>query len=211
MAEQSRFDDDFRDRLRALFTWRRDVRRFRADPVPDALLTELLTMAALSPSVGLSEPWRFVMVDDPTRRAVVRASFIACNAAALAAQPDTRAALYAGLKLAGIDDAPCHFAVFADPDPAQGGGLGRATMPEMVDYSAVMAVHTVWLAATAMGLGLGWVSIIDPLAVAAALDVPSRWRLIGYFCLGYPAEESAIPELERTGWESRRPLQLLPR
>lgn len=175
------------------------------------MLADLIAIAALSPSVGLSEPWRFVTVDDPARRAKVRANFVAANAAALDGQSSDRAALYAGLKLAGLDQAPCHFAVFADPDPAQGGGLGRATMPETLAYSAVMAVHTLWLAASARGLGLGWVSILDPAAVTTALDVPADWRLIGYFCLGYPVEESDVPELERAGWESRRPPLILQR
>ncbi len=203
-----RFDDAFRAQLRTLFAWRRDVRHFLDTPIPDALLGDLLTTAQLAPSVGLSEPWRFVTVNDPARRAVVRASFVTCNAAALADQSGDRAALYAGLKLAGLDQAPCHLAVFAESDPEQGGGLGRATMPEMVAYSAVMAVHTLWLAAAASGLGLGWVSIIDPQLVTTALDVPQSWQLIGYFCLGYPASESHIPELERLGWEERHPLQL---
>lgn len=187
------------------------MRHFRADPVPDAALADLIAVTALSPSVGLSEPWRFVTVDDPARRAAVRASFAACNAAALADQSGDRAALYAALKLAGLDQAPRQFAVFVDPDPAQGGGLGRATMPEAVVYSAVMAVHTLWLAATAMGLGLGWVSIIDPAAIAQALEVPDGWRLIGYFCLGYPVAESVTPELERSGWERRQGVQVLRR
>ena len=143
-------------------------------------------------------------VDDPARRAAVRASFLASNAAALADQPAGRAAAYAGLKLAGLDEAPCHLAVFAVPDPAQGGGLGRRTMPETVAYSAVMAAHTLWLAARAAGLGLGWVSILDPARVHAVLDVPLDWTLIGYFCLGYPAAEDDIPELERAGWERRQ-------
>lgn len=199
------FDDAFRAQLLALFQWRRDVRRFRPEPVPAALLDRLLDAAQLAPSVGLSEPWRLVTVDDPARRAAVRASFAACNAQALAAQAAGRAALYARLKLAGLDEAPCQFAVFAEPDPGQGCGLGRATMPETVAYSAVMAVHTLWLAARALGLGLGWVSILDPAAVAAALDVPPGWTLIGYFCLGYPQAEDDTPELERLGWERRRP------
>jgi len=80
-------------------------------------------------------------------------------------------------------------------------------MPEMVDYSAVAAVHTLWLAARAEGIGMGWVSILDPAAVAADLDVPAHWKLIGYFCLGYPEEESALPELERAAWERRRPAE----
>jgi len=184
--------------------WRRDVRHFRTDPLPPGLLDGLLAVANLAPSVGLSQPWRFVLVDDPGRRAAVRASFVASNAAALGAQAPGRAALYAGLKLAGLDQAPCHLAVFADPQPGQGGGLGRRSMPETPAYSAVMAVHTLWLAARANGLGLGWVSILDPAQVVAALDVPPGWTFIGYFCLGYPAQEAEAPELERAGWEQRR-------
>ncbi len=198
------FDGAFRDRLAELFRWRRDVRRFRPDALPAGMLEALLELACLAPSVGLSQPWRFVAVDDPARRDAVRASFAACNARALATQPADRMASYARLKLAGLDDAPCHLAVFAEPDPDQGHGLGRATMPETTAYSAVMAAHTLWLAARAAGLGLGWVSILDPAAVAAALEVPSGWMFIGYFCLGYPQAEDDTPELERAGWDRRR-------
>ena len=74
----------------------------------------------------------------------------------------------------------------------------------MAAYSAVAAVITLWLAARAEGIGMGWVSILDPAAVARILDVPAAWRLIGYFCLGYPEDESDRPELERAGWEERR-------
>ncbi len=197
------FDAAFTDELQALFRWRRDVRRFRPDALPAGLLDRLIATAALAPSVGLSEPWRFVVVSEPARRARVRANFAACNARALATQAADRAALYARLKLAGLDEAPCHLAVFADPAPAQGHGLGRATMPETAAYSVVMAVHTLWLAARAQGLGLGWVSILDPAEMAAALAVPADWQFIGYFCLGYPQAESEVPELEREGWERR--------
>ncbi len=198
------FGDDFRTQLITLFRWRRDVRHFRAEPVPEPLLTHLLEVASLAPSVGLSQPWRFVTVDDPGRRAAVRASFETCNAQALAAQAASHALSYARLKLAGLDQAPSHLAVFAESDPTQGHGLGRRTMPETIAYSAVMAVHTLWLAARASGLGLGWVSILDPAAVTAALDVPSGWAFIGYFCLGYPQTEADCPELETEGWERRR-------
>lgn len=198
------FDNAFRAQLADLFRWRRDVRRFRREPVSEKLLSELLDMACLAPSVGLSQPWRFVTVDDPTRRSVVWASFKACNAQALASQPAEQAGAYAHLKLAGLDDAPCHLAVFAEPDPVQGSGLGRRTMPETIAYSVVMAVHTLWLAARAMDLGLGWVSILDPAAIKTALDVPPSWMFIGYFCLGYPQAEDDTPELERLGWECRQ-------
>jgi 5,6-dimethylbenzimidazole synthase len=198
------FDAAFRAKLDALFRWRRDVRHFAATPVPAAALDRLLDIACLAPSVGLSQPWRFVTVDDPVRRAAVRANFGATNARALTSQAGERAALYARLKLAGLDQAPCHLAVFAEPDPEQGHGLGRATMPETTAYSAVMAVHTLWLAARAQGLGLGWVSILDPALAKATLDVPADWVFIGYFCLGYPLADDDAPELERTGWEHRR-------
>jgi 5,6-dimethylbenzimidazole synthase len=198
------FSAEFRATLEQLFRWRRDVRGFRTEPVPPALLHDLLALAELAPSVGLSQPWRVATVDDPARRALVRASFARANAAALAGQPGSRAATYAGLKLAGLDRAPVHLAVFAEPDPAQGHGLGRATMPETVIHSAVMAVHTLWLAARAAGLGLGWVSILDPAEVTAALDVPAHWHFIGYLCLGWPEQSSDTPELARAGWEQRR-------
>jgi len=201
------FDDAFRVRLVELLTWRRDVRRFRAEPLPDGLLEHLLEVAALAPSVGLSQPWRFVIVEDAGRRAEVRANFERANAAALAAYEGAEAQSYARLKLAGLDEAPVHLAVFADPGTAQGHGLGRRTMPEMIEYSAVTAIHTLWLAARAHGIGLGWVSILDPAAVGRILDVPPEWSLVGYLCLGYPQEADDTPALERAGWERRRAVE----
>jgi 5,6-dimethylbenzimidazole synthase len=198
------FDDAFRERLRTLFRWRRDVRRFAPTPVPPALLDELLATAALAPSVGLSEPWRFVIVDDPARRAAVRANFESCNAAALAAEPSDRAAAYARLKLSGLDEAPCHIAVFAEPDPVQGHGLGRRTMPQTADFSAVLAVHTLWLAARAAGLGVGWVSILDPAEIARVLDIANHLHLVAYLCVGYPLADADTPELARAGWACRQ-------
>jgi 5,6-dimethylbenzimidazole synthase len=198
------FDAAFRARLRDLLIWRRDVRRFRADPLPDGTLESLIELACLAPSVGLSQPWRFVIVVNQTIRTAIRQNFAACNADALSAQGASRASLYAQLKLAGLDEAPGHLAVFADRSTEQGHGLGRRTMPEMIEYSAVTAVHTIWLAARAQGIGMGWVSILDPQAAASALDVPADWKFIGYFCLGYPQVDDTVPELEQSGWEQRR-------
>lgn len=200
------FDDRFRARLHDLFVWRRDVRRFRTDALPEGTIERLVETACLSPSVGLSQPWRFVIVDDAARRAKVQANFMACNADALARFSGDLAKLYATLKLEGLSDAPCHLAVYADRGTEVGHGVGRRTMPEMADYSVVAAISTLWLAARAEGIGMGWVSILDPDAVTQALDVPADWRLIGYFCIGYPVVESDSPELERAGWEHRRPL-----
>jgi len=198
------FDDAFRSRLRDLLVWRRDVRRFRRDPLPPGALENLIELACLAPSVGLSQPWRFVIVDAAANRAAICRNFAAANAQALAAQKSERAALYARLKLAGLEEAPCQLAVFADRSTEQGHGLGRYTMPEMIEYSAVTAVHTMWLAARAQGIGMGWVSILDPKEIATLLNVPAEWKFIGYFCLGYPQLDDTVPELEQMKWEERR-------
>jgi 5,6-dimethylbenzimidazole synthase len=198
------FDDAFRNRLRELLVWRRDVRHFRREPLPSGTLEGLIELACLAPSVGLSQPSRFIIVDDETIRAAIRRTFTTCNADALSAQAPERARLYAQLKLAGLEEAPCHLAVFADRATTQGHQLGRHTMPEMIEYSAVTAIHTIWLAARAQGIGMGWVSILDPKTVAALLRIPGEWKFIGYFCLGYPQFEDTIPELQKVGWEARQ-------
>jgi 5,6-dimethylbenzimidazole synthase len=205
------FDPQFRESLLDLLKWRRDVRRFKTTPLPDGTFERLVGLASFAPSVGLSQPWRFVSVDDPARRAAVRGCFERCNAAALQSYSGERAGIYARLKLAGLGEAPCQFAVFADTATEQGHGLGRRTMPATIEYSAVMAVYTFWLAARAEGIGLGWVSIIDAAEVATILDTPAGWTLIGYFCVGYPLEEAETPTLETQGWEARRPTTILAR
>ena len=202
-ARPPRFDDDFRQALDDLFAWRRDVRRFRADPVDEALLRESLAAAHRSPSVGNSQPWRFVRVADPTRRAGVVASFERCNADAALHYDDQTRARYRALKLAGLREAPVHLAVFCDDATEAGHGLGRATMPEMLRYSVVGAVQTFWLAARARGLGTGWVSILEPARIGTLLDVPESWHLVAYLCVGLPVEEHADPELVRHGWQAQ--------
>ena len=122
---------------------------------------------------------------------------------------DERAAQYVKLKLAGLREAPCQLAIFADPTTEVGHGLGRRTMPDMLAYSVVAAICTLWLAARAQGIGMGWVSILAPAHINKILDVPDSWRLIGYFCIGYPQTEDERPELERAGWETRQPSEAL--
>jgi 5,6-dimethylbenzimidazole synthase len=197
------FNDRFRYDLRELLRWRRDVRRFRTDPIPDPMVEELLDLACLAPSVGNAQPWRFVSIDDPRNRAAMVANFNTANERALAGYQGERARLYAGLKLAGLKEAPRHLAVFCDETTGQGQGLGRQTMPETLRYSAVLAVHTLWLAARTRGLGVGWVSILDPDAASRQLQVPNGWVLVAYLCLGWPVEEHDQPELQRAGWQAR--------
>ena len=197
------FDEAFQAKFTELLVWRRDVRHFLTRPLPSGCIERLLGLACLAPSVGLSQPWRFVLVDDPARRKAVRDNFMVANAEALASYQGERAAIYAKLKLAGLDDSPVQLAVFAEPEPEQGALLGRRTMPETVAYSAVTAVHTLWLASRAEGIGVGWVSILDPAPLNRDLDVPPHWRFIGYFCVGYPAASQDTPELEQMRWEKR--------
>jgi 5,6-dimethylbenzimidazole synthase len=204
-AQPPRFDADFANLLTELFRWRRDVRRFRSEPIGGEVVDELVGLATLAPSVGHSQPWRFVAVESEERRGAVIASFNRCNAAALATYEGEAAALYARLKLAGLREAPIHLAVFCDAATEVGRGLGRMTMPETLCYSVVAAIQNLALAARARGLGVGWVSILDPREIAAILDVPPEWRLVAYLCIGRPQEEHIDPELERHGWEARLP------
>jgi 5,6-dimethylbenzimidazole synthase len=197
------FDAAFQAKLATLIAWRRDVRRFADRPVPPALIEELLDLVQLSASVGNSQPWRWVQVDSPAKRAEIRANFFASNATACQAQSEERAGVYATLKLEGIDKAPFQFAVFCDEATQQGFGVGRHSMPEMLDYSTVVMITTFWLAARAVGLGVGWVSILDPKEVSRLLDTPPSWKLIAYLCVGWPEEEHIDPELERHGWQPR--------
>lgn len=205
-ADVPQFSQQFRQDFETLLKWRRDVRRFRADPLPDGMLDHLLRLADLAPSVGNSQPWRIVVVENQEKRNGITACFETENNAAAAGYEDGQASRYRQLKLAGLKDAPVHLAVFSDKDPEQGHGLGRATMPEMLAYSTVGMVHTLWLAARCEGIGVGWVSILDPASVCDTLQVDENWQLVAYLCVGYPEEEHIDPELERARWQARSPL-----
>ncbi len=197
------FSSTFLSELDNLFIWRRDVRHFDVRPLETGLLDALLDRASLAPSVGNSQPWRFVRVVSPERRAAIAAHVEVENTRAAALYQDKARIAYDALKLHGLREAPEHIVVFCDPAPDEGRGLGRQTMPETLVYSAVLAIHTLWLAARARGVGLGWVSILDPEAIPALLDVPHGWKFIGYLCLGYPIAADDMPELERNGWQAR--------
>jgi 5,6-dimethylbenzimidazole synthase len=197
------FDPSFQAKFVDLLAWRRDVRRFRRDAVPPALLDSIIELIGLAPSVGNCQPTRIVIIEDVDRRAAIVANFEAANREALASYSGERAQTYSRLKLEGLREAPIHLAVFCDEATSAGHGLGARSMPQTRRYSAVCALHTFWLAARMHGVGVGWISILDPVAVAAALDVPAAWSFIAYLCVGWPQEDHTIPELERAGWQAR--------
>jgi len=171
--------------------------------LPDGLLEDLVRQAALAPSVGYAQPWRFVSIVDPTKRAAITANFEAARTAAGALYQGAQADSYGRLKLSGLPEAPVHLAVFCDETTSAGAGLGRQTMPETLRYSVIGAIQLFWLAARARDVGVGWVSILDPQAAHKTLDAPESWSLVAYLCVGWPEPEttSDTPELARAGWQ----------
>lgn len=197
------FDRDFCRQLDDLLCWRRDVRHFRPDPVPRDLVNSLLQKAMLAPSVGFSQPWRWVIVEVEETREAVRQEFERCNRDALHGYSGELASQYSKLKLSGLREAPVQIAVWVDMHSETGKGLGQQTMPDTRTWSVVMAIHTLWLAAYAAGLGMGWVSILNPESMRTVLEVPQDWSFVAYLCIGKPQENSDKPLLERVGWEAR--------
>jgi 5,6-dimethylbenzimidazole synthase len=186
---------------------RRDVRSgFLPEPLADDVLLRLLGAAHHAPSVGLMQPWRFIVIRSAGVRGAVRDIFSQAQKLAAASYEGERAELYRGLKLEGILEAPQNLCIACDPVSERGHRLGRQSMPETAIYSAVCAVQNLWLAARAEGIGVGWVSILDPEALKTLLGIPAHMVLIAYLCLGYVDGFEVAPQLERLGWEQRVPL-----
>lgn len=185
---------------------RRDVRRYRASPVPDDVLERVLTAGHQAPSVGHSQPWRFVVVRDPALRE--RAAWMADQERlAQAGQLEPEAARHLlDLQLEGIREAPLGVVVCCDRRVAAAGVLGRATFPDADLWSCACAIQNLWLAARAEGLGMGWVTLFQPLELASLLGLPDGVVTLGWLCLGWPDERPPAPGLERAGWSRRLPL-----
>jgi len=207
MTEGAAFDVQERDAVYRAIATRRDVRRgFLDKPLPDDLIHRLLSAAHSAPSVGLMQPSRFILVRDHGIRRAVHAAFLQANEQAMATYTGERREQYARLKLEGILEAPQNLCVVSDLESERGHQLGRHTMPETAIYSTVCAIQNLWLAARAEGVGVGWVSILDPPRLAEILQIPANILPVAYLCLGYVNRFGTQPELERYGWESRVPL-----
>ena len=185
---------------------RRDVRRFRPDPVDPAVVTEILAAGHAAPSVGHSQPWRFIVVQDPALRA--RAAVMADRARLAQAReldPDSARHLRS-LQLDGIREAPAGIVVCCDRRARPAGVLGRATFPDADLWSCACAIENIWLTARGHGLGLGWVTLFDPAELGELLGLPDGVVTLGWLCLGWPDERPPAPGLERQGWSRRLPL-----
>jgi 5,6-dimethylbenzimidazole synthase len=208
MTRAEGFDEDERRAVYRAIRERRDVRRgFLPEPIPDEQLHRLLEAAHNAPSVGLMQPWRFIVVRDLAVRRKIHEIFLKANEQALASYDGEQQQNYAGMKLEGILEAPQNLCIVCDSHSNQGHQLGRLTMPETAIYSAVCAVQNLWLAARAEGVGVGWVSILEPGLLRSTLRIPDQITPVAYLCLGYVNAFSKEPDLERAGWEKRAPLK----
>jgi 5,6-dimethylbenzimidazole synthase len=186
---------------------RRDVRsQFLPDPIPADVLARLLRAAHPAPSVGFMQPWDFIVIDRPSTRQAVKALYERANAQAADRFEGERAALYRRLKLEGILDSPVNLCITCDRTRGGPHVLGRNTMLDADLFSTCLAVQNLWLAARAEGVGVGWVSIVDPDELGALLGLPVHVVPVAYLCLGYVSEFLARPELETAGWRARLPL-----
>ncbi|HTU21250.1 MAG TPA: 5,6-dimethylbenzimidazole synthase [Gemmataceae bacterium] len=191
---------------RAILT-RRDVRaQFRPDPVPQDVLLRILNAAHHAPSVGFSQPWDFVVIDSTEQRRAVKSMFEREHARAAENYSGERRDLYQSLKLEGILDSPVNMCVTCDRKRGGPHVLGRNTILDSDLFSTCLAVENLWLAARTEGLGVGWVSILDPAELARLLELPDHVVPLAYLCLGYVTEFLAEPELQSVGWRARMPL-----
>ena len=212
MSEPSRdkippYPQDQRDAVYRVIAERRDVRRgFRPEPVPAEVLGRVLAAAHQAPSVGLSQPWDFIVIADRARRERVAALAARHRDDFAAALPAARARAFDQLKIESILDTPVNVVVTCDRTRGGRHTLGRATQPQTAAFSSVLAVANLWLAARAEGLGVGWVSFFDERELAAELGLPARLEVIAYLCVGYVDEFGPEPELAAEGWARRRPV-----
>jgi len=195
------------DDLYRLIDGRRDVRAFRQDAIPDDTLLRILRAAHHAPSVGLMQPWNFIVIRDPATKRQVAASFAEENARAAEHYRGERAELYRSLKLQGINEAPINICVTCHRTRGGPHVLGRNTIVDTDIYSTCCAVENLWLAARAEGIGVGWVSILTIDALRRILEIPDAVLPVAYLCVGYPQEFFDEPELQRRGWAERLPLE----
>jgi 5,6-dimethylbenzimidazole synthase len=185
---------------------RRDVRAFRTDPIATDTLARILGAAHHAPSVGLMQPWNFIVIRDAATKARVKALFEVQNELAVANYAGARADLYRSLKLEGIEEAPINLCVTCDRTRSSPHVLGRNTVTDTDLYSTCCAIQNLWLAARVEGVGVGWVSILDYSDLRPIFGIPETVLPVAYLCVGYPRVFLGEPELQRRGWATQLPM-----
>ncbi len=201
-----RFDAPARQAVHRVIAERRDIRRFRPDPVPGEVLERVLAAAHRAPSVGLMQPWRLIVVRGSEPRIAVR-DVAARERLRQAGRFDARAREFLDQKIEGIVEAPLGVCVCCDHGEPGEEILGRGTIPETDVYSAACAIQNLWLAARAEGLGVGWVSFYRFADLRSILGIPQRVDPIAWLCIGWPDERPVRPGLEASGWAARTALE----
>ncbi|MEO7352061.1 MAG: 5,6-dimethylbenzimidazole synthase [Marmoricola sp.] len=186
---------------------RRDVRsEFTGEPIDPGALDRMLGAAHAAPSVGHSQPWDFVLVGDPHTRARFQEHVATERATYAATLPEDRSETFRRIKVEGIREATLGIVVTHDPDRGGPQVLGRHAIDDAGLYSTCLAIQNLWLAATAEGVGVGWVSFYREEFLRDLLGIPSPVRPIAWLCIGPVTHLERLPDLERHGWRQRRPL-----
>jgi 5,6-dimethylbenzimidazole synthase len=200
MTDQHSFSDPEREAVYRAIKQRRDVRKFRSDPIPPEVLQRILGAALCAPSVGFMQPWNFILINDWEVRVRVREAFQKANEEAKEMFLGERQVKYASLKLEGILDSAMNICVTCDRKRFGPVVLGRTAQADMDLYSAVCAVQNLWLAARCEGVGVGWVSIIKTEELSSILQLPQDVVPVAYLCVGFTDLFASEPELKTAGW-----------
>lgn len=199
-----RYSDTERNAVYRAIAERRDMRHFVRVPIPEEVLQRVLHAAHQAPSVGLMQPWRFIRISDANLREQIH-GLVDAERQLTAQAMGERNAEFLRLKVEGIRDC-AELWVASLMDQRESHVFGRRTMPEMDLASVACAIQNMWLAARAEGLGMGWVSLFDPQALASLLKIPAGGKPVAILCLGQVAEFYAAPMLQLEGWCTPRPL-----
>lgn len=197
------FDLDHLAAFDAVVAARRDVRRFRPDPLPDTVLREILEAGHSAPSVGHSQPWRFITIKNPSTRQRASHMADACRTKQARKLTEKARRKLLDLQLSGIHEAPVGVVVACDRRTKPSGVLGRDTFTDSDMWSCACAIQNMWLAARARGVGMGWVTLFEPDDLAELVGLPDGVETLGWLCFGWPDELNPSPGLERAGWSKK--------
>ncbi|TEW52361.1 5,6-dimethylbenzimidazole synthase [Psychromonas algicola] len=198
MKSQHSYSESEKQAVYRVIKERRDMRHFTNEALEDGLLMRLLTVANQAPSVGLMQPWRFIRITDNTLRAAIK-TLVETERNITADLLNQRKNDFLKLKVEGISEC-AELIVVALPEGREKHLFGRRTMPDMDLASVACAIQNMWLAARAEGIGLGWVSLFDPIELANLLNMPEDSRPIALLCIGHVEQFYEKPMLIEQNW-----------